>query len=280
MGLTDHEFTLDCDRLAHHLNFQYTNLLHLIAITIQSSLTNGKARETKSRMAYDEEQRSLRENLLKELDKDAGGDFEEGGGLLKHKIKSKKELAEEERLLAEEASQLKLGLPEEDETFLVDFMRNQRWKEKPTWTTVNGPELSDSEDEKDLDTQDNFEAKHNFRFQEEGGGEIKSYARNVQGSLRRQDDQRKKEREAYRLRKMEERQRKAEELRQLKKLKRKDIAEKLERIRSLSGGADVPEALLEDDFDPDAWDGQMANTFNDEYYTEVGDLNIVVLNHV
>ncbi len=28
-------------------------------------------------------------------------------------------------------------------------------------------------------SQDNFEAKYNFRFQEEGGGEIKSYARNV-----------------------------------------------------------------------------------------------------
>ncbi len=28
-------------------------------------------------------------------------------------------------------------------------------------------------------SQDDFEAKYNFRFQEEGGGEIKSYTRNV-----------------------------------------------------------------------------------------------------
>ncbi len=33
--------------------------------------------------------------------------------------------------------------------------------------------------------QDNFEAKYNFRFQEEGGGEIKSYARNVMDYIHR-----------------------------------------------------------------------------------------------
>ncbi len=32
-------------------------------------------------------------------------------------------------------------------------------------------------------SQDDFEAKYNFRFQEEGGGEIKSYARNVMSTF-------------------------------------------------------------------------------------------------
>mgnify|MGYP000710304472 CR=1 FL=1 len=56
----------------------------------------------------------------------------------------------------------------------------------------------------------------NDRFEEEGGGAIVSYSRNVQGSLRRKDDKRKRQREARRLRKEHERKERDEEVKRLK----------------------------------------------------------------
>ena len=53
---------------------------------------------------------------------------------------------------------------------------------------------SASEDEEALDQQEKFERSYNFRFEEPGGSEIQRYPRTVSGSVRREDDSRKRKR--------------------------------------------------------------------------------------
>ena len=73
-----------------------------------------------------------------------------------------------------------------------------------------------TQDDTELAKADTFESTFNFRYEEEGGGAIVSYARNVQGSLRRKDDKRKQQREARRARKEKERHDREEEVKRLK----------------------------------------------------------------
>ncbi|CAM9195924.1 unnamed protein product, partial [Scytosiphon promiscuus] len=154
------------------------------------------------------------------------------------------EVAEEEELLKEEAEKMaRQGDGGEEDAFLQDFVGNRRWldphsKETPSYDEIlNAPHVEDSEDEVDVDKADEFESKYNFRFEEEGGGEIAMHSRNVQGSMRRKDDKRKRERENRKVRKAEERQRKEAELRRLKNLKREEIRKRLRAIQDMSGGA-------------------------------------------
>jgi protein KRI1 len=218
-------------------------------------------------LAYDEEQRELRNRLMESLGA-AALVGEDATGLLQVKTKSARELEEEEKQFQEELKRMSLELNPEDEHFLKDFVANRRWKESSTMVAPADETVSDTEDEVALNRQDDFEAKYNFRYQEEGAGAIRSYSRVTPGSVRREDDKRKKDRELRRTRKLEERKRKEEELRRLKNIKRVEIKRKLDAIRAMSGGIEVEEDMLEADFDPDKWDSLMASTFNEDYYNE------------
>ena len=156
----------------------------------------------------------------------------------------------------------------DDNEFLQHYLTHRGWIDKkvqPTYDDI----VNDDEDADALEEADEFEKKYNFRFEEDGGTVIQTYTRNVEGSLRRVDDARKRKREERKERKALERQKKEEELRRLKNLKQQEIQDKINKIAQVAGKeANID---LEADFDPEEHDRQMAELFNDEYYDEVDD---------
>ena len=125
-----------------------------------------------------------------------------------------------------------------------------------------------SEDEKNIERQEEFEYKYNFRFEEPDQEFIKRYPRTLENSIRKKDTRRSEKRAILKVRKDEEKLRKKEELKRLKALKRKEIEEKLDKLKEITGNDDIGLNIddLEDDFDPNEYDQKMQKMFNDEYY--------------
>jgi len=164
---------------------------------------------------------------------------------------------------------------DENEKFLKDFILNERYKEKedknyiPTYEEiVHDSEGGLSEDEKTLEEQAEFEHKFNFRFEEPDQEYIKKYPRTIANSLRRQDDSRRQKREELKERKQREKEQKKEDLKQLKKFKLKEIQDKIEQLKAITGNSSLPfqDADLDEDFDPDKYDEKMNKVFNEDYY--------------
>lgn len=125
-----------------------------------------------------------------------------------------------------------------------------------------------SDEEKIVENQEEFERKYNFRFEEPDPEFIKSYPRTVADSMRRDKSKRKEKRDEYKKRKEEEKQRKKEELKRLKNLKRKEIMDKLDKIKKITGNEHISLNIedLERDFDADEYERKMQEIFNDDYY--------------
>ncbi|KZT61152.1 Krr1-domain-containing protein [Calocera cornea HHB12733] len=195
-----------------------------------------------------------------------------------------------------------------DEDFLMNYILNRGWvdgspRRNPTFeeaTTLPPDNASHShnptaeiiqelpEDDSEFeDITEKFESSYNFRFEEPNATVIATHPRNLQSTVRRQDDHRKQEREKRKARKAEELLVKQEELKRLKALKRKEIEEKLKMLGHVSGkegelfpnqgkilGSYLPgirsdQLDLEGDFDPHAHDSQMRGIFDeDEYYAQ------------
>lgn len=166
-----------------------------------------------------------------------------------------------------------------DEAFLMDYILNRGWIDKnanriPTYEEL----ISEHHDEENDDFEeavDNFESKYNFRFEEEGGTKVATYSRNVVDSVRRPDNKRKVQRQIRSERKDEEKNRKMEELKRLKNLKKKEIFDKLQKIKEITGNENVgfDEVDLEEDFDPEKYDKKMENIFDSDYYTQEADID-------
>ncbi|KAJ3181256.1 KRRI-Interacting protein 1 [Geranomyces variabilis] len=161
-----------------------------------------------------------------------------------------------------------------DEDFLMEYVLNRGWMDKdaisvPTYNDVI--DLSDDEDA--VDNAEDFERTHNFRFEEEGSTSIVGHARTIEGSMRRKDDKRKQTREAKKARQGEEALKKAEELKRLKNLKKEEIRKRLEQIKEVAGGdfTGLEKVDLDGEFDPEAFDQQMAAAFDSQYYEHGGD---------
>ncbi|KAI8992625.1 KRI1-like family C-terminal-domain-containing protein [Pilobolus umbonatus] len=155
----------------------------------------------------------------------------------------------------------------EEEAFLMDYLLNKGWVDKG----ANQPAVGDvdkDEDEEYLDNVDCFESKYNFRFEEEGSTQIKTYARDIEGSVRRKDSKRKRERERQKLAKEKKKQEQMELIKQKKNMKMKEIHEKLKEISAITGNSieGLEHLDLEADYDPSAYDAQMSNVFNEGYY--------------
>lgn len=99
----------------------------------------------------------------------------------------------------------------------------------------------------------NVSPKYQKRFQ------IKHYPRTVKQSLRKKDESRKQKREAYKERKKLEKQARKDEVKEFRALKKKEIEEKLKKLKELAGDDDLSLNIddLEADFDPTAYDKRM-----------------------
>ncbi|KAJ3091889.1 hypothetical protein HK102_012811 [Quaeritorhiza haematococci] len=185
---------------------------------------------------------------------------------------------------------------DENEVFLMEYILNRGWVDKdatriPTYNEI----VDDDEDEDAVEEAEEFERQYNFRFEEEGGAQIVTHARNIPNSVRRKDDKRARQREEREARKKEEKVQKMEELKRLKNLKKMEILEKLKKIQEMAGfrgdidgafddedgsqgkGKSKPKTLqiagldeidLEEDFDPEKYDQKMSRVFGDDYYED------------
>ncbi|KRX23752.1 Protein KRI1 -like protein, partial [Trichinella nelsoni] len=157
---------------------------------------------------------------------------------------------------------------DEGELFLRDYLLNRRYREKDDGDAVVD-NVDYEEDEILLEKQSEFERKHNFRFEEPNAHTIITYPRDVKDSLRRKDDSRKQIRERQKERKEREKAKREEEIKLLKNLKKKEISEKLEKIKETAKleSISLNDYDLDGDYDPDEHDKKMKETFNDEYYS-------------
>ena len=140
-----------------------------------------------------------------------------------------------------------------EDAFLMDFVLNRRWMDRPSKAAaadrfdaesedevpekniVSSAPIDDSADEEEVEKCEDFEAAYNFRFEEPGSASIITYSRNIENSLRRPDNSRKEKRKTVAERKQEEAQQKMEELKRLKNLKKAEIYNKLQSIREITG---------------------------------------------
>jgi protein KRI1 len=162
-----------------------------------------------------------------------------------------------------------------DQQFLMNYVLNKGWTDKdagkiPTYSQITEHTLHDTTDEEDDERMDEFEYKHNFRFEEEDSQFVVTHAREIPGVIRRKDDKRGQQRQAAEERKKEEKRQKQEEIKRLKNLKKQQLAEKLKQIQQMAGGDfGLDEEDLEKEFDPDEYDQKMKSTFDEEYYAKI-----------
>ncbi|KAJ2380418.1 Ribosome biogenesis protein Kri1, partial [Coemansia sp. RSA 2603] len=156
--------------------------------------------------------------------------------------------------------------------FLMNYILNRGWIDKSAGKLSAEEQakliVDNEEDQMNDEINDKFESKYNFRYEEEGGAQIKSYPREIEGSMRRKDERRKLARERANQRKLERKHEKQEELKRMKNQKKKEIFEKLKEIQGITGNSVVGfDSLdLNGDFDPSKFDTQMDTIFNDNFY--------------
>ncbi|KAJ2557750.1 Ribosome biogenesis protein Kri1 [Coemansia sp. RSA 1933] len=160
-----------------------------------------------------------------------------------------------------------------DQAFLMDYILNRGWVDKSSEDQTDEMEakliVDNEEDQRDLEFADNFESKYNFRYEEEGANQIKSYSREIEGSVRRKDDRRKLARERAKERKEEQKKEKVEELKRIKNKKKRDILEKLKEIQGITGNNKIglDKLDLDKDLAPKEVDELIDNLVEDDNCT-------------
>merc|ERR1712071_269577 len=182
---------------------------------------------------------------------------------------------EEQAIIKKDLKNLVQDSEDEAEDLLTIRPKTSQQKENddkeyiPTYEEIVHDSEGDlSEDEKTLEQQSEFEHKFNFRFEEPDAEYIKRYPRTIESSLRKTDDSRRQKREEIKDRKQREKDQKKEDLKQLKKFKLKEIQDKIEQLKNITGNPSLPfqDAELDEDFDPAKHDEKMNEIFNEEYY--------------
>jgi protein KRI1 len=167
-------------------------------------------------LIYDKEQRELRESLKRSIAA-IENDSDDEEPLLKLRKKTNEEIEREDKdyvrwLEGKEGSKLNRQMAEdmsalrrywtdpnldEDERFLRDYILHKGYIDKdakriPTYDELVGDhDHHDDIDEEEVEKQEQFERKYNFRFEEPESDKIVSYPRNITGSVRVQNDSRK-----------------------------------------------------------------------------------------
>ena len=227
------------------------------------------------------QQKEDRERLVSEIHGALGGDDEEEDDEEDFLVKRK-----------EERDVKPIDLPDpgknEDE-FLQAFLDTKGWLpqtiDKKTGKSIV-PSYGDIvEDDDDFeDRAEQYEIKHNFRFEDDNAAEIVSYARNQSTVRRTEESSRKKQREAKIQARLEEEKKKEAKVARIKNKKVKEVTSKFEQLKQALGG-DGDDAADEDtlqrllaasenldilDFDGDEWDKKMEQVFNDDFYSKGG----------
>lgn len=240
-----------------------------------------------------EQERELKAEFKQIIDQKDDESDEEFGGIFKPRVKNEAEISKENadylQWLAGKQECLDSNSKETlaplkdywnsdnlkpSEKFLRDFILNngyveaKSYDEIPTYNEIVGEDANLSNDEKDLEEQEVFEHKYNYRFEEEDPDFIKRYPRTITNSVRRTDDKRKQKRKETKIRKQQEKKEKMRELEIIKEAKRKEILDKIEKLKLVTGNEDlnINENELDEDFDPEAHDKRMAELFNNDYY--------------
>eukprot|EP00252_Welwitschia_mirabilis_P011719 TRINITY_DN2609_c0_g1_i1.p1 TRINITY_DN2609_c0_g1~~TRINITY_DN2609_c0_g1_i1.p1 ORF type:complete len:702 (-),score=222.67 TRINITY_DN2609_c0_g1_i1:327-2432(-) len=160
---------------------------------------------------------------------------------------------------------------DENERFLKNYLLNKGWIDRDNKGSSYEDIVGVSEDEEELENQDRFEAEYNFRFEEGAGDQVLGHPRFPEGSIRKKTSARSLQRMRKQARTQIAEFERKEEIKHLKNIKKKEIFEKLQKVRAVAGlGSDEEVGLKEDDiekdFDPDEYDRKMREAFGDEYY--------------
>lgn len=223
--------------------------------------------------SYAEEQEEMRQGFLKALEE--GENDDNDGDLLRVKSSGKDESDEEEDDPIEDKLDEYFGEDEkldDDTMFLKDYFRNRMWADDGKSKRAGDVDVDVSEDEDEIEKQEDYERDYNFRFEENVGDRVMGHSRKVEGSVRKKDNARKSQRESKEKRMAQAEFERREELKRLKNLKKKEINEKLEKIREVAGIGKDKEIFdkddLEEEFDPEAHDRKMKEAFGEDYYEE------------
>lgn len=243
-----------------------------------------------------EEERRLKEEFMNVVNKNdtEGDDGSEDafGGIFrkrnKTKVEQERENADYLKWLAGQEDDLEDPIKEslkplknywnsnnlpQSERFLRDYILNKGYANTkstdiPTYDEIVGDNEPLSEDEQELEKQAEFEQKYNFRFEEPDAEFIKRYPRTIEQSVRHSNDRRKQKRQEIKERKKFEKEQNLKELEIINEMKRKEIEEKIQKIKMVTGNEELGfnDEELEEDFDPEAHDRRMQEIFNNEYY--------------
>lgn len=257
---------------------------------------------------------------------DADGDEDSGGLRVRQPVpKEKPQLSDvDSRLAAKSRSAAELSKVrefwtgasnvDEGERFLRDYIANQRWKGGSGGAALgfdgdgddaDGSDVLaedqmsiakrfddvDSEDESEIERQEEFEHRYNFRFEEPGGTRLLSHPRSSNIESARRKDTRSAERRKRRAeRKAAQKEEINAETRRLKTLARQQLSKKVVKLRKVAAlereaieaaraeAADEDELAmlgtfteedLEGDFDPAAHDRRMEQLFGSEFYNNL-----------
>ncbi|CAI9755825.1 unnamed protein product [Fraxinus pennsylvanica] len=218
-----------------------------------------------------EEQEESRREFLKVLEEAANVEDEEGDFL---RVKNGNGKGEEDDGEIEEKLDDYFGEDEkldEDTKFLKDYFRNKLWLDDSKSNNIVDEDVGFSEDEEEIVKQEDFERGYNFRFEENAGDRVMGHSRKVEGSVRKKENARKVQRERKEERMVQAEYERNEELKHLKNLKKKEIKEKLQKIREAAGIREdgnylLNEDDLEEEFDPEEYDRKMKEAFDNKYY--------------
>lgn len=245
---------------------------HLIEKGPEFEDEDDEEENTVRKKSYFEEQEILKKEFL-----DAVGDEDDEGEFLKVKNGKRDNEDEDgdEREYEEKINEYfqddeKL---DENEKFLKDYFRKKMWLDKESGNSkgLHDEDLDVSEDEEELEKQEDYEREFNFRFEENAGDRVMGFSRKVDGSVRKKDNARKLQRQNKEERMAQAEYERKEELKHMKNLKKKEMNEKLRKIRETAGIGENEVCVLdvndlEDEFDPDEYDKKMKKAFDDKFY--------------
>ncbi|XP_075497042.1 protein kri1 isoform X2 [Primulina tabacum] len=221
---------------------------------------------------YNEEQEEFTRDILKAIE-EGNNHEEEDGDFFRVKEGDGAEEEEEESEIGNKLDEY-FGEDENldsDSMFLKDYFREKMWLGDGRSNDAGGGEIEFSEDEDEIERQEDYEREFNFRFEENAGDRVMGHSRRVEGSVRKKENSRKLQRDRKDERIAQAEFERMEELKYLKNLKKKEINEKLQKIREVSGigkseKSFLDEDYLEEEFDPEEYDRKMGEAFDDEYY--------------